>query len=113
MALKVHVSFSVPTKENLGQRIVNHFSSLGHHLVDQSPGTWKFHRGSKSAALWRFNIRSYETILAVQTGILPNGETWVSCDFEVWTFLTIATGADVATLEAEGRQLESVIRIGR
>jgi hypothetical protein len=38
------------------------------------------------------------------------GATWVSCDWEVWTFASITTGADIATLEAEGRQLESVLK---
>ena len=46
----------------------------------------------------------------MRTAPESNGDTRVSCDWDVWTFMTLATGADIATLEAEGRQLELVLR---
>ncbi len=110
MALKAHVGFSIPAHKNVGQRVVSHFSSLGYRLVDESNNQWIFQRGNKLAALWRFDVRAYATTLTVRATAQETGEMWVSCDWEVWTFMTLATGADIATLEAEGHQLESVLR---
>jgi hypothetical protein len=110
MAIKAHVGFSLPGNRDFGGSIAKHFSSLGYRLVEQAPNEWVFRRGNKLAALWRFNIRAYHTTLRVRAAPEPNGDTRVSCDWEVWTFMNLTTGADVSTLEAEGRQLESVLR---
>jgi hypothetical protein len=115
MALKHHVSFAVPIQDDVDRTIVEHFCGLGYRLVEEADGEWCFHRGSKFAVLWRMNIRTYDTELLVRANLQPDGRTWVSCDFEVWTFMTLVFHGDVATLEAEARELESVLRhqVGR
>lgn len=110
MAIKAHVGFSLPGNRDIGGLIAEHFSRLGYRLAEKLPNEWVFRRGNKLAALWRFNIRAYATILRVRAAPESNGDTRVSCDWEVWTFMSFTTGADIATLEAEGRQLESVLR---
>ena len=110
MAIKAHVGFSLPGQPDVGRAIIEHFSGLGYQLAQEHPGEWVFRRGSKLAALWRFDIRAYATTLRVQAASESPGGTWVSCDWEVWTFMSLTTGADTATLEAQGRQLESVLR---
>jgi len=112
MALKAHVGFSTPGISNVGPKIVSHFSKLGYRLVEEHPSEWRFSRGSKASALWRFDIRAYATELTVRTSADKSGSIWVSCDFNVWTFMNLLTGADVAQLEAEGRHLESSLRQG-
>jgi hypothetical protein len=110
MALKHHVAFTVPLERDVSRLIVDHFCDLGYRLVDEADGAWRFQRGNKLSVLWRFDIRAYDTDLLVRTDIQPDGQTWVSCDFEVWTFLTIVIQADIVTLDAEARELESVLR---
>jgi hypothetical protein len=110
MAIKAHVGFTIPATGNVTPYVSPHFLGLGYNLADEGDGLWVFRRGSKLAALWRFDIRAYSTVLTVRAAYQANGELWVSCNWEVWTFLSVATGADVATLEAEGHQLESVLR---
>jgi len=110
MALKAHVNFPIPANENVGTRILSHFSKLGYRLIDESSNKWTFERGNKAATFWRFDIRSYATTLTVRATSQEAGGLWVACDWEVWTFMTIATSADVSTLEAEGHQLESAFR---
>jgi len=110
MAFKHHVAFTIPKKDVNKRLVVDHFSRLGYRIVEDTEGAWRFHRGSKLAALWRFNIRAYSTDLAFRAKPQPNGKCWVSCDFEVWTFMTLMFRADVATLEAEARELESILR---
>ncbi len=110
MALKTHLGFSIPGNENLAANAIAHFSGLGYRLADEKGSQWVFRRGNKLAAFWRFDIRAYDTTLKVLAVIEDTGSTWVSCDWEVWTFATITTGADIATLEAEGRELESVLK---
>jgi hypothetical protein len=110
MSLKAHVGFSIPARKNISPRVVSHFSKLGYHLVDESSNHWIFERGNKLAALWRFDIHAYATKLRVRVTAQETGDLWVACDWEVWTFMTIATSADISTLEAEGHQLESVLR---
>ena len=110
MALKAHTGFSVPETTNLEGRIADHFESLGYDLRQESSVEWVFHRGNKLSALWRFDIRAYDTTLTVRADRQTNGDTWVSCDWEVYTFMSITNGGDVATLEAEGRSLESALR---
>ena len=110
MALKAHAGFSIPKNKKIGPRIVSHFSRLGYQLIDEHPNEWVFQRGNKLAAMWRFDIRAYVTTLKVRVTVEQSGGIWVSCDWEVWTFMSLATGGDVATLEAEGHQLESIPR---
>jgi hypothetical protein len=83
---------------------------LGYTLIEDNELEWRFHRGNRLAALWRFDVRAYSTNLVVRAKPQPDGESPVSCDFEVWTFMNLVFGGDVATLEAEARQLESVLR---
>lgn len=90
--------------------IVDHFTNLGYKLVEVATGEWRFHRGKKSAAFWRFNIRAYATDLLVRASLQPDNSLWVSCDFEVWTFMSVIFEGDVATLAAEGNELESALR---
>lgn len=110
MSLKAHVGFSIPACKNIGPRVVSHFSKLGYRLVDESSNKWTFQRGNKLAIFWRFDIRAYATTLTVRAIAQEGGELWIACDWEIWTFMTIATGADFSTLEAEGHQLESAFR---
>ena len=90
--------------------MVSHYSRLGYRLAQEHPNEWGFERGNKLATLWRFDIRALHTRLAVRSAPQQDGGTWVSCDWAVYTFMWIPTGAHVATLEAEGRQRESVLR---
>jgi hypothetical protein len=110
MAIKAHVGFSVPGIRDFARSIADHFCGLGYQLAEQSAGEWVFRRGNKFAAFWRFDIRAYATTLRVRAAPQSNGDTRVSCNWDVWTFMTLATGADIATLEAEGCQLESVLQ---
>jgi len=110
MSIKTHVGFSVPSTGSLRECVVSHFCRLGYRLIEDGNNGWVFHRGSKLATLWRFDIRAYDTTVRVRATSEPSGATWVSCDWEVYTLMTITTGSDTATLEAEGRHLESVLR---
>jgi hypothetical protein len=110
MALKAHVGFSIPEIPGIEVKIISHFSGLGYRLVEKHPSKWIFQRGSKSSAFFRFDIRSYSTILTICTNPNQDGMIWVSCDWEVWTFMTITTGGDVTTLESEGYHLETLLR---
>ncbi len=110
MALKAHIGFALPNIKDIGPRVVSHFSRLGYRLIDERPNEWVFERGNKLSVLLRFDIRAYHTQLKVRSAAQQEGGTWVGCDWEVYTFMTITTGADVATLEAEGHELESVLR---
>jgi len=110
MALKVHIGFELPEDRGAGSHVVSHFSKLGYRLIEERPGEWIFQRGKKISALWRFDIRAYHTTLTVRLAAQRDGGIFISCDWEVYTFMSITTGADVATLEAEGRELESVLR---
>ncbi|MCL2639722.1 MAG: hypothetical protein FWD53_02650 [Phycisphaerales bacterium] len=112
MAIKAHVSFSVPDTGKLSTLLVNHFGRLGYQMVSENiaGGEWIFRRGSKWATLWRFDIRALDTTLRVWATTETGGARRVSCDWEVYTFLWIARAADTLTLEAEGRELESVLR---
>ena len=110
MALKANVSFSIPDDKNAASRITSHFSGLGYRLTEEQRNEWVFQRGNKLSVLWRFDIRGYATKLTVRSAAQQDGSSLVSCDWEVYTFISLATGGDVGTLEAEGRQLESVLR---
>ena len=108
MSFKHHVAFKIQLRE-IPEVVVEHFLDLGYRLVESDTNRWVFHRGSKLAALWRMDIRAYSTELRVRLKPLADGKTRVSCDFEVWTFMTIILGGDIATLEAEARELESML----
>jgi hypothetical protein len=110
MALKHHVAFVVPVRTIAECYVTDHFHRLGYALEEGGPGEWRFRRGSKLATLWRFDIRAYATDLVVRVKAQPDGTSWVSCDFEVWTFLTLVLSGDIATLDAEARELESILR---
>ena len=110
MALKAHVGFEVPDTKKVAPRVVAHFSRLGYRLIDEQPNEWVFQRGDKLASLWRFDIRAYSTTLTVRASSQKDGGLWLACDWDVFTFMAITTGGDVGTLEAEGRELESVLR---
>jgi len=110
MGLKAHIGFSLPETADAGIRIISHFSGLGYRLAEHHDTKWTFHRGSKISSLFRFDIRAYSTVLTVCASPSKLNQTWVSCDWDVWSCMAILTGADVATLEAEGRELESVLR---
>ena len=111
MAMRSHVGFSVEKKDDFEADVLSHFAGLGYRVADRSLNQWVFHRGSKLAALWRFDIRAYDTTLTVRSSPPRDGKQWVGCDWEVYTFMNITTGGDVATLEAEGRALESVLKL--
>ena len=110
MAIKAHVGFAIPKAKELASLVLSHFSGLGYRLIEERPNEWIFQRGSKLSALYSFDIRAYATSLTVRSAPQQDGGTWVSCDWDVYTFMTITTGADTATLDAEGHQLESVLR---
>jgi hypothetical protein len=110
MALKHHVAFIVPVRTIVACYVTDHFHRLGYALVEEGPGEWRFRRGNKLACLWRFDIRAYATDLVIRSKLQPDGNSWVSCDFEVWTCMTLIVAGDVATLEAEARELESILR---
>jgi len=110
MAFKHHTNFAIPAQAVPRGVVEEYFSRLGYELIEQTPGEWRFCRGSKLAAFWRMNIRAYSTQLVVRSKTQPEGGSWVSCDFEVWTFMTLLFSGDVATLEAEARGLESALR---
>ena len=110
MALKAHIGFAIPDDRDIGSRLISHFSRFGYRLIGESPNEWIFQRGNKLSTLWRFDIRAYHTTLTVRSAAQRDGGIFVSCDWEVHTFMVVTTGGDVATLEAEGRELESVLR---
>jgi len=110
MAIKAHVGFAIPATQNVGTRVLSHFSRLGYRLIDESNNAWTMRRGCKLATFWRFDIRTYATTLIIRATTQEAGGLWVACDWEVWTCGTVATGADIGTLEAEGHQLESAFR---
>src|SRR5574341_477802 len=110
MALKAHVGFSLASAQDIGRRVIEHFSALGYRLAGETQNQWVLQRGNKLAVLWRFDIRAYETTLRVRAAPEAHGAIRVSCDWEVWTFMSITTAGDIATLEAEGRQLESALK---
>jgi hypothetical protein len=109
VSFKHHVAFRVQLRESPEDVIVEHFRDLGYRLVESDADRWVFHRGSKLAALWRMNIRAYSTELKVRLKPLGADEMRVSCDFEIWTFMTVILSGDIATLEAEARGLESAL----
>lgn len=110
MAIKAHVSFPLRENRDVEGSIAEHFARLGYRLDKKAPDEWIFRRGSKIASLWRFDIRTYATTLRVRSVPESKGSTRVSCDWEVWTFATPTRETDVTTLEAEGRQLKSLLR---
>lgn len=110
MAIKAHVSFPVRKSRGLDANIAAHFARLGYRLAEKSPNEWVFHRGSKFASLWRCDIRSFATTLRVRSVSNSSGDTRVSCDWEVWTFGTPKKETDSTMLEAEGRELKSLLR---
>jgi hypothetical protein len=110
MALKAHVGFAIPGDKDVTSRVLAHFSGLGYRLTEQHPDECVFQRGNKLSAFWRFDIRAYETKLSVRSAVQQDGGRWVSCDWDVYTFMSLTTSGDVGTLEAEGHQLESVLR---
>ncbi len=59
MAFKHHTSFAIPAQAVPNGIVEEYFTRLGYKLIDDVPGEWKFHRGSKVAAFWRMNIRAY------------------------------------------------------
>src|SRR5437879_354255 len=111
MALQHHVEFTVPHQGDVASLVVDHFLDRGFELIDERPGKWRFRRGSKFAWFWRHDIRAYATELIVRALAQPSGATWVSCDFDVaTTALNFVTRRDVATLDAEARELETLLR---
>src|SRR5688572_14367167 len=107
MALRHHVAFYAPRVSDTD--VVQHFERLGYRTTSRADGLWQFHRGTKSAAFWRFDIRAYDTKLVVRAKPQAEGAVHVSCDFEIWTFMSLIFAGDIATLEAEGRALESAL----
>ena len=110
MALKTRFGFAIPDDRDIGPCLASHFSSLGYRLISERPNEWVFQRGNRLSVLWRFDIRAYHTTLTVRSAAQRDGGIFVSCDWDVYTFMSITTQADVAKLEAEGRELESVLR---
>lgn len=110
MAITAHVSFPVQEDRGLDANIAAHFARFGYRLAEKSPNEWVFRRGSKLASLWRCDIRSFATTLRVRSVSESGGDTRVSCDWEVWTFGTPKKEIDSTLLEAEGRELKSLLR---
>lgn len=110
MALKAHVGFELPNTKEVGPHVIAHFSRLGYRATEEGPNEWLFRRGNKLASFWRFDIRAYSTVLTVRASSQTNGGIWIACDWDVWTCMALTTGGDVGTLEAEGRELESILR---
>src|SRR5262245_47396414 len=110
MPFRHHVAFAVPIRHDVGRLIVDHFEQLHYTRLEEGDGYWHFRRGSKSSVIWRMDIRAYYTDLIVRVNAQPDGKSWVSCDFDVFTFMTLIFPGDVATLEAEARGLESALR---
>lgn len=110
MGLKAHVGFAIPDTKDVGKRITAHFNRLGYQAIEHGSHDWVCQRGKRSAVLWRFDIRAYFTTLTVKASPQQDGKIWIGCDWEVYTFMSITTGGDVRTLEAEGRELESALR---
>lgn len=109
--MKHHVAFAVRDLVVPSHSLVDYFRSHGYSGgANNSRDEWSFYRGSKWATLYRFDIRAYPTQLRVKVGAVDDGLRWVSCDFDVWAWMNIVTHGDVATLDAEGRGLESLLR---
>ena len=110
MSVKSHVGFPIAAQGDIGSKVLFHFSELGYRLAHSSPTQLVFHRGSKLAALWRFDIRAYATTLTVCVHPQQDGTQWLGCDWYVKTYGNLTTGGDIATLEAEGRSLETILK---
>jgi hypothetical protein len=110
MSLKTHVGFPVGTRNDIGSMVLTHFSELGYRATHSRPSQWVFHRGNKLAAFWRFDIRAYATTLTVSAFAQQDGTQWLGCDWDLYTCGNLTTGGDVATLEAEGRSLETLLK---
>ena len=110
MSFKAHHGFEASDTQNIGSRVLAHFTRFGYDPIDERPTEWVFQRGSKLASLWRFDTRTYSTTLTVREASQANGRAWIACDWEVSTILNITTAVDFAILKAEGEQLESALR---
>lgn len=110
MAIKSHVGFDAPYRADAEDVICEHFLGLGYFLAASAGNELVFRRGSKLSAFYRFNVRALETTLRVRFSPGSRGDMRVSCDWEVWTCMNLTTGSDHATLEAEGKQLESLLK---
>jgi hypothetical protein len=104
------LGFNVARQDDLGALVRFHFAELGYRLVHEGPGEWVFERGKKSAAFLESNVRFYHTMLTVRCIALGDAGQRVSCTWVVATMGLAHIGRrDVAVLESEGRELESLL----
>jgi tRNA A-37 threonylcarbamoyl transferase component Bud32 len=102
--------FTISRQDDVGTLIKFHFGELGYRLVNEAPGEWLFERGKRFAAFWESNIRLYHTTLTVRCIAVGGTGQRVSCTWAVSTLGLAHIGRrDVAVLEAEGRELETLL----
>jgi serine/threonine protein kinase len=104
-----NVRFAIPDGEEIGPRVIFHFSGLGYQLIDEQPDVWVFERGQPMGGLWSMNIRDLHTKLTVRTMAGNADELLVSCDWSVRTLGAWASGGDIKKLKAEGQQLRPLL----
>ncbi len=101
--------FAAANRKELGPQIVAHFESHGYRLERQTSGQWVFVRGAKFAGAYSTDIREYHTTLTVLTSFAREGWMWIHCVWSVRTMGAWIGKKDIATLEAEGDELKSML----
>jgi len=104
------VRFSIPDEIEIGPQVVFHFTDFGYRLVEERPNEWIFQRGNKWTGLWLTEIRNCHTTLTVRSVTQPGGGLRVSCSWVVKIYGGFVSSGSIAELEAEGHELEALLR---
>ncbi|MBT6485962.1 MAG: serine/threonine protein kinase [Planctomycetaceae bacterium] len=104
-----NVRFAIPDGEEIGSRVIFHFSGLGYQLIDEQADVWIFERGQPMGGLWSMKIQDFHTTLTVRTTAGNSDELLVSCDWSVRTLGGWVSGGDIKKLKAEGQQLQPLL----
>lgn len=91
-------------EEEIGARLRGWASAQGFEVARSGPPAWRFRRGSRLAAAFRFDLRKVPTEVAVRAE--GAGPLTVSCSIRVKSALQLETKRD---REAVERQLEALL----
>jgi serine/threonine protein kinase len=87
-----------------------HFEGLGYQLTAAKSNEWVFKRGTRLAGLWSMNVRDIETTLMVRVISVGDDDILVNCEWKLVTLGAAVTKSDIRKLEADGRQLQDLLR---
>ena len=104
-----NVRFAIPQGEEIGPRVIFHFSGLGYQLTDEQPDVWVFERGQSMGGSWSMDIREYFTTLTVRSVTGHADELLVSCDWSVRMHGGWVSPVHIKKLKAEGQQLQPLL----